>query len=189
MCFAKKKIAFFGLYLAFLHEIRKHQIIHPYNPWKVKFIKSCFSLLKYLLSFLLVFTLFRPVWLRTFTYIFLHYYLVLEHNAANRIFFLFFSFFLWILVSVCLLTLKCQLSSTLPDSLLPRSQLPCDLWGAHWPLLLISLPGVSEVHLGCGADAGNHPSSPLLAPSPAAPYWRSHVDPARHCMGPHLQSR
>lgn len=87
-----------------------------------------------------------------------------------------------------------RLSPTLPPppspSLLhPHSQLPCDLRGAHRPLLLISLHGVPEVHLGRGANAGHDPSSPLPAPSPDAPCGRPPVDAARQCMGPHLQPR
>jgi len=70
----------------------------------------------------------------------------------------------------------------------PCSQLPCDLWREDRPLLFISLTGVSEVHLGSGADANNHPSTPLPTTSPAAPRRRSPVDPACHSVGPHLQS-
>lgn len=69
------------------------------------------------------------------------------------------------------------------------SQLPCHLRGADWPLFLISLPGVPEVYLGRGADAGYHASSPLPASPPAAAYRRSPVDPARLSLGPHLQPR
>lgn len=71
----------------------------------------------------------------------------------------------------------------------PCSQLSRALRGAHRPFLLISFFGVPEVHLGCGANAGHHPSSPLPAPSLAAPPRRSSVDPACQRLGPHLQSR
>ena len=73
--------------------------------------------------------------------------------------------------------------------LFPCSQLSRALRGAHRPFLLISFFGVPEVHLGCGAHAGDHPSSPLPAPSPAAPPGRPSVDPARQRVGPHLHAR